>query len=113
MGRGFEIITRKDYIRELTNYINDRLKEKAKEENKNPITYSQKEITNILDTAENMIVWNLQENKATKLWITTIEPYRTSDRIGRNPKTGEQIKIVGKNTFRAKPKQGIKKLLNK
>ena len=54
----------------------------------------------------------LRGNRVRVKDFGTFEPAKHAERMGRNPKTGEQIKIKAKKSVRFKPSKAIKDKLN-
>lgn len=61
-----------------------------------------------------LIAEKIQEGCAVKMqYFGVFSPYCRAERLGRNPQTGEQCKIVTQNTVRFKPSECVLKKINK
>jgi DNA-binding protein HU-beta len=60
-----------------------------------------------------LIAEKIQEGCAVKMqYFGIFSPYCRTERLGRNPQTGEQCKIVMQNTVKFKPSECILKKIN-
>lgn len=73
---------------------------------------TQKEVKEVIDILEGLIVYNLKEGIETRVLGMTIYPKETKARTGRNPQTGEPIEIPAKKVGKIKVGKSIKDFAN-
>ena len=75
--------------------------------------FSRKECLDIVNDIIELIIEGLELNKLVKIHnFGTFKLKRKTKRIGRNPKTKEEIKISARNSISFKPSDNLKNKLN-
>ncbi len=74
--------------------------------------YSQKNIQEVLDNVEAVLVENLKKNESVKILKTiSIVPTQNPEKEGRNPFTGEKMIVPAKRTIKAKISKTLKDIV--
>ena len=74
--------------------------------------YSQKNIQEVLDNAESVLIENLKNDEETKILKTvSIVPTIKEEKEGRNPFTGEKMMIPSRRSIKAKFSKTLKEIV--
>lgn len=74
--------------------------------------YSQKNIQEVLDNAESVLIENLKNDEETKILKTvSIVPTIKNEKEGRNPFTGEKMTIPTRRSIKAKFSKTLKEIV--
>lgn len=74
--------------------------------------YSQKNIQEVLDNVEAVLIENLKKDEAVKILKTiSIVPTQNSEKERKNPFTGEKMIIPAKRTIKAKISKTLKDIV--
>ena len=74
--------------------------------------YSQKNIQEVLDNAESVLIENLKNDEETKILKTvSIVPTIKNEKEGRNPFTGEKMTIPARRSIKAKFSKTLKEIV--
>ena len=74
--------------------------------------YSQKNIQEVLDNAESVLIENLKNDEETKILKTvSVVPTIKNEKEGRNPFTGEKMTIPARRSIKAKFSKTLKEIV--
>lgn len=74
--------------------------------------YSQKNIQEVLDNVESVLIENLKNDEETKILKTvSVVPTIKNEKEGRNPFTGEKMTIPARRSIKAKFSKTLKEIV--